>query len=164
MNPRRPMMNRAFPGWAAFMSMALIACAIGLGSMPKAVADDAVVTKTISAPFDKVVAGLTREISAHNLVLVNKIPYQQMVKMVGVNASPMMGFEIFHPRYGKVLYEKDPSALMDAPLRILAREEGGKVTLTYRKPSAVFASYSGLSDMSKQLDQAFADIVAKAGK
>lgn len=135
-----------------------------LTAVNAATAAEDVVQKTVNGPFDKVVTNLKREITGHQLVVVKEVPYQQMVKMVGVNAEPMMGFEIFHPRYGKVLYEKDVSAFMDAPLRILVRSSSDKVVLEYRKPSAVFAPYSGLGDLGKELDQVFASIVEGVAK
>lgn len=125
---------------------------------PAAAAED-VVEKTVSAPFDQVVTNLKRQITAHQLVIVKEVPYQQMVKMVGVNAEPMMGFEIFHPRYGKALYEKDVSAFKEVPLRILVRASGDGAVLEYRKPSAVFAPYPALSGLGKELDGVFQGIV-----
>jgi len=129
-----------------------------------AAASEDVVQTTVNGPFDRVVTNLKREITGHKLVIVKEVPYQQMVKMVGVNAEPMMGFEIFHPRYGKVLYETDVSAFMEAPLRILVRSSSDDVVLEYRKPSAVFASFSGLDDLGKELDEVFADIVGRVGQ
>ncbi len=135
-----------------------------LASVNSAAAAEDVVAKTVNGPFDSVVTNLKREITRYKLVIVKEVPFQQMVKMVGVNAEPMMGFEIFHPRYGKVLYEKDVSAFKDVPLRILVRSSSDKVVLEYRKPSAIFAPYSGLGDLGKELDQVFADIVERVGK
>ena len=127
----------------------------------KALAAEDVVTKTVAAPFDKVVTNLKRQVTRHKLVIVKEVPFQKMLGMVGVKAGKMLGFEIFHPRYGKVLYENDPAAFKDAPLRILVREAGGKVNLEYRKPSVVFAPYPGLSKLGKELDEVFADIVTR---
>ena len=143
-----------------------IALAIGvqLAAVNAASAAGDVVQTTVNGPFDKVVTNLKREITGHQLVVVKEVPYQQMVKMVGVNAEPMMGFEVFHPRYGKVVYEKDVSAFMDAPLRIFVRSSSDKVVLEYRKPSAIFAPYSGLGDLGRELDQVFASIVAGVAK
>ncbi|MCH7795642.1 MAG: DUF302 domain-containing protein [Proteobacteria bacterium] len=104
---------------------------------------------------------LKRQITRHKLVIVKEVPFQKMLGMVGVKAEKMLGFEIFHPRYGKVIYENDPAAFKDAPLRILVREVGGKVKLEYRKPSVVFAPYPGLSKLGKELDEVFADIVTR---
>lgn len=145
------------------MALALVIGA-QLTAVNAAAAAEDVVQKTVNGPFDKVVANLKRGITAHKLVVVKEVPYQQMIKMVGVNAEPMMGFEIFHPRYGKVLYETDVAAFKDVPLRIVVRATGDEVVLEYRKPSAVFAPYSGLEGLGKELDQVFADIVERAAQ
>lgn len=145
---------------------AALALVIGtqLAAANFAVAAEDVIQKTVDGPFDKVVTNLKREITAHQLVIVKEVPYQQMLGMVGVNAEPMMGFEIFHPRYGKVLYQADVTAFKDAPLRILVMAASDKVTLEYRKPSVVFAPYSGLGDLGNELDQVFADIVERVAQ
>lgn len=135
-----------------------------LAAANSAIAGGDIVEKSVNGPFDTVVANLKREITSQKLVIVKEVPFQQMVKMVGVNAEPMMGFEIFHPRYGKVLYEKDVSAFKEAPLRILVRSSSDKVVLEYRKPSVVFAPYSGLGGLGKELDRVFANIVERVAK
>jgi uncharacterized protein (DUF302 family) len=135
-----------------------------LGTLHHASAAEDIVTQTVEAPFDKVVTNLKRQITGHKLVIVKEVPFQQMLAMVGVKTEPMMGFEIFHPRYGKVIYENDPAAFKDAPLRILVIASGDRVSLEYRKPSVVFDSYSGLSDLGTELDTVFADIVAGVAK
>jgi uncharacterized protein (DUF302 family) len=138
----------------------------GLTSVPvrDAAAQNDVVTKSLSAPFDKVATKLKRQIAAHKLVIVKEVPYQQMVAMVGLKTGAARGFEIFHPRYGKVIFQKDPNAMIDVPLRIVLRKEGGKVLLQYRKPSATFAPYSSLSGLGKELDTVFASIVNRVAK
>lgn len=146
--------------------MAITLLSAGLTSVPvrDAAAQNVVVTKSINAPFDKVVTKLKRQIAAHKLVIVKVVPYQKMVAMVGLKAEAAKGFEIFHPRYGKVIFKKDANAMIEVPLRIVLRKEGGKVLLQYRKPSSTFAPYSKLSGLGKELDKIFADIVARVAK
>ena len=143
---------------------ALVIPSLVITAARDAAAESGVVTKNIRAPFDKVATKLKRQITAHKLVIVKEVPYQQMVAMVGLKTSATRGFEIFHPRYGKVLFQKDTDALIDVPLRIVLREEGGKVILRYRKPSSTFAPYPRLSGLGKELDKIFADIVARVAK
>lgn len=126
-------------------------------------ANDVVVQK-VSAPFGKVVTKLKREIAGHKLVIVKLVPYQKMIAMVGVKTEPMMGFEIFHPRYGKQIYQNDVTATKEAPLRMVVRVSGNGVIIEYRKPSVIFAEYKGLSKMSAELDILLADIVARVAK
>ncbi len=150
---------------AAGLAFVLLTAAsmIGVWSAPAAAGEE-VVTQSMAGPFDKVVTALRKQIARHKLVVVQEVPYQKMLGMVGTKSEPMMGFEVFHPRYGKVLYETDVTAFKEAPLRIVVRATGNDVTVEYRKPSAVFAPYRGLGNLGKELDAAFADIVKQVSK
>ncbi len=123
-----------------------------------------IVTQSAKGSFENTVTKLKKAITANKLVIVKEVPFTQMLGMVGVKAEKMSGFEIFHPRYGKVLYANDKNAFLEAPLRILLRDKGGEVAIRYRKPSVVFAGYSGLSDLGSQLDKVFAKIVGSVAK
>lgn len=147
-----------------FLAIALVSIGLAFVAAGEAAAQEGVVTKSVKAPFAKVVTRLKKAIASRKLVIVKQVPFQKMVAMVGVKTGKTMGFEIFHPRYGKVIFAKDTNALIDVPLRIVVRESGGKVILRYRKPSATFAPYSSLSGLGKDLDRVFADIVDRVTK
>jgi uncharacterized protein (DUF302 family) len=144
-----------------YFAMALVSASLAFVAAGDAAAGQDVVTKSVKAPFGKVVTKLKKAIASRKLVIVKQIPFQKMVAMVGVKTSKTLGFEVFHPRYGKTIIAKDLNALIDVPLRLVLRQEGSKVILQYRKPSAVFAPYSGLSGLGKQLDSVFADIAKR---
>lgn len=146
------------------VSLAMLVAGLVLLPVERVLAAEDTVTQTVSGPFDKVVTNLKRAITGKKLVIVKEVPFQQMLAMVGLKTEKIKSFEIFHPRYGKVLYQTNPAAMKEAPLRIVVREVGNDVMLEYRKPSAIFASYSGLDDLSNELDQLFADIVAQVAK
>jgi len=146
------------------LSLAMLVAGLVLLPAERVLAAKDTVTQTVSGPFDKVVTNLKRAITGKKLVIVKEVPFQQMLAMVGLKTEKMKSFEIFHPRYGKTLYQINPAAMKEAPLRIVVREAGSDVMLEYRKPSSVFASYSGLEDLSSELDQVFADIVAQVAK
>ena len=146
------------------VSLVMLVAGLILLPVERGLAAEDTVTQTVSGPFNKVVTNLKRAITGKKLVIVKVVPFQKMLAMVGLKIEKMKSFEIFHPRYGKVLYQANPAAMKEAPLRIVVREAGSNVTLEYRKPSAVFASYSGLDDLSNELDQVFADIVAQVAK
>ncbi len=93
------------------------------------------------------------------MVIVKEVPYTKMIAMVGVKAEKTVGLEIFHPRYGKVIYSNDKNAMLEAPMRILVRDEGGKVSIKYYQPSTVLAGYNGLSKLGAELDAVFDKIV-----
>ncbi len=147
-----------------FLAIALVYMGLTFVGAGEAAAQEGVVTKSVKAPFGTVVTILKRAIASRKLVIVKQVPFQKMVAMVGVKTGRTIGFEIFHPRYGKVIFAKDTNALIEVPLRIVVRESGGKVILRYRKPSATFAPYSGLSGLGKELDKVFADIVDRVVK
>jgi len=121
-----------------------------------------VVTQMSKASFENTVTALKKSITANKLVIVKLVPFTQMLSMVGVKSEKSVGLEIFHPRFGKVIYNNDKNAMLEAPLRILVRDEGGEVLIRYRKPSATFAGYSGLADLGAELDAVFEKIVASA--
>ncbi len=143
---------------------ALAVLMIAMASVGANAASDGIVTKSAKGSFENTVTKLKKAITANKLVIVKEVPFTKMLGMVGVKAEKIKGFEIFHPRYGKVLYANDKTAFLEAPLRILVRDKGGKVMIRYRKPSVVFAGYSGLSDLGSQLDKVFAKIVGSVAK
>ena len=159
-------MNSCFPSkaLAAGLVNVLAAAALSPSTHPALAAADNMVTATAKGSFENTVTKLKKAITASKLVIVKMVPYSKMIGMVGVKAEKTVGLEIFHPRYGKVLYETNKDAMIEAPLRILVRDQGGTVMIRYRKPSAVFASYSGLSGLGQELDTIFDKIVTSVAE
>jgi len=147
-----------------FLPIMMLAWGTSLGVASNARAAEDVVKVTVAGKFDKVVTQLKREITGQKLVIIKEIPFQKMLRMVGLKTEKMVGFEIFHPRFGKIIYETDPSAFKDVPLRIVVKAVDNKVSLEYRKPSVVFAPYPGLAKLGQQLDGVFAAIAASLAK
>ena len=143
---------------------ALAVLAMVLVSGMATAAGDGVITQTATGSYEQVVTGLKKAITANTLVIVKEVPFTQMLAMVGVKVEKIKSFEIFHPRFGKVIHANDKNALLEVPLRILVREKGGKTIIQYRKPSAAFAGYSGLSGLGGDLDKVFANIVGSVAK
>ncbi len=144
--------------------VALAVLAMVLFSGMANAAGNGVITQTATGSFEATVTGLKKAITANKLVIIKEIPFTKMLGMVGVKAEKIKSFEIFHPRFGKVIHANDKNALLEAPLRILVREKGGKTIVQYRKPSAAFAGYSGLSGLGGDLDKVFAKIVGSVAK
>jgi len=129
---------------------------IGLNQVQAA---PAVVVKESSRNFDQTVLKLKQGISQNMLVMLKDFNHQTMLKMVGVHADKSMVLEVFHPRYGKVIYANDKSAFIVPPLRIMVQEDDGKVMVYYQKASVLLAPYKGVSDLGKDLDAMLANIV-----
>ena len=119
-----------------------------------------IITRTAEGSFEKTLTKLKKAITASKMVIVKEVPYTKMIAMVGVKAEKTVGLEIFHPRYGKVIYSNDKNAMLEAPMRILVRDEGGKVSIKYYQPSTVLAGYNGLSKLGAELDAVFDKIVS----
>ena len=120
------------------------------------------VKQTSQSGFDQTVQHLKRAVASNGLMVITTQDQQMMLQMVGVHAQNAVGFERFHPRFGKVIYANDPTAYLAVPLRILVQKHGSKVEVIYRKPSVGLEGYSGLSDLGQQLDGVFARIEKEA--
>ena len=144
---------------AAMLVASLLA--LGMNSSVWAAAPG-VVEKTSANDFDQTVQKLKTAISANKLVLLKDFNHQMMVKMVGVNADNSMSFEVFHPRYGKVLNEKNRAAFMIAPVRIMVQQDGDDVVVLYQEASVLLEPYGGFDDLGKELDTLIANIVDSA--
>ena len=118
-----------------------------------------IVANESSRNFDQTVLKLKQGISQNMLVMLKDFNHQTMLKMVGVHADKSMVLEVFHPRYGKVIYANDKSAFIVPPLRIMVQEDDGKVMIYYQKASVLLAPYKGLDDLGKDLDAMLANIV-----
>lgn len=130
----------------------------------QALAAPGVVEVTSANDFEQTVQKLKGAISANKLAMLKDFNHQMMVKMVGVHADKSMSFEVFHPRYGKVINAKDRAAFMVAPIRILVQQDGDKVIVRYQQASVLLAPYSGLGDLGTELDTLFASVVDAATK
>ena len=150
--------------FAGAFAVVLVVVALAAPNRLALAASDNMVTTTAKGTFENTVTKLKKAITASKLVVVKEVPYSKMIAMVGVKAEKTVGLEIFHPRFGKVIYETNKDAMIEAPLRILVRDQGGEVMIRYRKPSAVFASYSGLSGLGQELDTVFDKIVTSVAK
>lgn len=112
--------------------------------------------------FAESLSRVKRAIEQQELMILFTPDHQEMLKMVGLQVSPMTTIEFFHPRYGKTIVQNDMAAAIEIPLRIIvAQKEDGSVMVTYRKPSSIFEKYKGLTELGKELD-AVCDKIAKA--
>ena len=147
-----------------FSMLLLGATFLAFGGAGQALAVSGVLEKNSANDFEQTVQKLKQNVTANKLVLLKEFNHQMMVKMVGVHADKSMVFEIFHPRYGKVINAKDRSAFMVAPLRILVQQDGSKVIVRYQQASVLFKPYKGLGDLGKELDTVLGRIVDAATK
>ncbi len=118
-----------------------------------------IVEKVANHPFAAVDAKLQAAIKGAKLVIVGEPNYQMMQRMVGRERKPAKAYFVFRPDLGTPIFDNDPTAAMEVPLKILLMERGdGKTVIRYKKPSSVLADYKGLESLGKQLDDLLAQL------
>lgn len=145
----------------ALASLTLLA--IALAGTAYAASPSGLVEVTSHNGFGPTVGNLEQAVSQNGLVVLKKFNQQQMLAMVGMHVQNEMAFEIFHPKYGKTIYDNNPVGFLAVPLRILVVQSSSGVKLYYQKPSTVLAPF-GLSALGNQLDPVFHTIVEAAAK
>jgi len=115
-----------------------------------------VITKSIY-DFSDTVELLKASIEAQNLMVINEVDPQKMLRLVGVKTAGMRQIFFFHPRYMKRIFETNKQASIEPPLKIVVMEmPNGKVMVRYIKPSYKFDPYNGLNDLATELDELMA--------
>jgi len=122
-------------------------------------------TGTVSAyGFDDTVELLKGAIEAHNLMVIQEIDAQRMLRMVNVQTGGMKQILFFHPRYMKQIREINAAGTLEPPLKIAVMERpDGKVMVRYIKPSYLFGRYDGLGKIGNELEQLVETIVESVG-
>ena len=77
---------------------------------------------------------------------------------------------LYHPRFAVPMLEASIAAGIEAPIRVYITENAdGTATLSYKKPSTVFAPYmdeggSKLKNLAAELDKLFSSLAKQAAK
>ncbi len=116
--------------------------------------------------YKDLVARLDEAVKANKMGLVTRASATLGAKAKLNKVIPgNMVVGVFRPDFAVRMLEASVPAGIEAPLRFYITENAdGTATLTYRKPSAVFAPYAvpALDEMAKELDAIFAKIAADA--
>jgi uncharacterized protein (DUF302 family) len=105
---------------------------------------------------------LKEAIKANKMGLVAQACASCANKARGVTIPGNAVVMVYRPDFAARMLEASVAAGIEAPLRFYLTENAdGTATLTYRKPSAVFAPYKNakLDEMSKELDEIWEKIV-----
>ncbi|MBI5096996.1 MAG: DUF302 domain-containing protein [Nitrospirae bacterium] len=125
------------------------------------------VERISNVDFKTTVSRLDQAIRANHLMVVGQFNHQNMLTMMNMKIKGSQTFEVFHPQYGKMLFEADPAAGIVIPPRLYVFErEDGKTIVVYYRPSAAFAPFKNrrLDDLGRTLDNLLESIVVKATK
>lgn len=115
--------------------------------------------------FDALMERLERAIADNGMGLVAQASASRGAASRGVKIPGNAVVMVFRNDYAVRMLAASVPAGIEAPLRIYVTENpDGKASLTYRKPSAVFAPYGNaqLDALSKELDPIFEKIVRDA--
>lgn len=157
----------AVPAFAVAMaasSPALAAAQYTPGQMPQMPLPEGRVMLPSKYDFNQTVSRLKQAIGEQNLMVVFEADHQAMLSMVGVQTKGMLTLEFFHPRYGKVIFERNRAAGIEVPLRLVVMEGDMGTMVSYDKPSSIFGKYKGLEDLGRELDGAVEKIVSAVAK
>lgn len=97
-------------------------------------------------------------------MVVAKIDHKNMLSMVGVDIGGATTIEFGKPDMGKMLLPMMPGAGLEMPGKIYVFESGGKVIVSYIKPSVGFGAYGDpkLAEMGTMMDRMFDEITTAA--
>ncbi|MFQ5514060.1 MAG: DUF302 domain-containing protein [Myxococcota bacterium] len=144
------------------MVAAILVLTVGLGGSP-ALAQPRSAEQVVSKyDYKTTMRRLARAIGQNEMVSLIISSPKGALKRIGVEIPGNNVLGVFAPRFAKRLLEAEPAAGIEAPLRVYVREaKDGKVTVSYFKPTAIFAPYKNeeLDRMAHELDEILARIV-----
>ena len=113
-----------------------------------------IIEKQSTLPFRAAIAKVQHAIKAARFIIVGEPNYQLMQRMVGRERAGAKGFFLYRPDLGIPVFDNDPKAAMEIPLKIVIWEGAdGKGVIRYKQPSSVLADYKSLAGLGSELDQ-----------
>ena len=112
-----------------------------------------IVEKQSALPYRRVIANIERAIKGARFIIVGEPNYQLMQRMVGRERKGAKAFFLYRPDLGIPIFDHDPRAAMEIPLKIVIWEgTDGKGIIRYKKPSSLFGNFKELHNLGKELD------------
>lgn len=113
--------------------------------------------------FDGALEVVRAVLAERDLWIIHEIDPQMLLARGGYQIECTRQILFFHPRYMARLLEADPSALLDAPLKIVVLESAGAVTLRWLLPETLFEKYENeqLTQLGRELVAVYAAIAAE---
>ena len=118
--------------------------------------------------YDQLVERLNQAVKANKMGVVSRASATLGAKKVlDKTIAGNMVVGVYHPRYAVRMLEASVPAGIEAPIRFYITENtDGTASLSYKKPSFVFAPYEdggeALETLAVELDEVFAAIAAAA--
>ena len=121
-------------------------------------------------PYAALVQRLDAAVKAENMGLVTSASASEGAKGAGITIPGNRVVGVFRNDFARRMLSASISAGIEAPIRFYVTENpGGTATLSYKKPSFVFAPYfdeggEALKTLADELDKIFARIAEAATK
>lgn len=158
------------PGFRRIIASLGLAAALAASAPPASAADGApplpgTITIRAGYSFDALLGRLEKAIADRKMGLVAQASASRGAASRGIKIPGNAVLMVFRNDYAVRMLKASVAAGIEAPLRIYVTENpDGSASVTYRKPSAVFAPYGSraLDEVAKELDVVFQDIVRGA--
>ena len=117
--------------------------------------------------YANLIERLGAAVKANKMGLVTRASATLGAKALGKTIPGNMVIGVYHPRFALRMLEASIAAGIEAPIRFYITENADRTaTLSYKKPTAVFAPYADggekLTAMARELDTIFAKIAKQA--
>ncbi len=117
--------------------------------------------------YKALVARLDAAVKANKMGLVSRASATLGARSLGKTIPGNMVVGVYRPDFAVRMLAASVPAGIEAPIRFYITENGdGTATLSYKKPSAIFAPYTdggaGLRELAAELDVLFAKIAREA--
>ena len=119
-------------------------------------------------PYDALLEATRDAITAEGLFVVTQAGPTEAAARRGIEIPGNRVIGAFNNDYAVRVLRLSTPAMIEAPIRFYVTETpGGTATLSYKRPSTVFAPYfdeagPGLAQIAAELDATFAEIAARA--
>lgn len=110
--------------------------------------------------FDDTVSMLKGAMESENLMVIQEIDPQKMLRMVGVKTQGIKQVFFFHPRFMKRLRDANMHAIIEPPLKVAVMETPKGTVVKYIKPSYLLGRYAGVEAIGSELDAVVAKVVS----
>ena len=121
---------------------------------------DFLVTARSAQDFDATLTTIKQAIESENLMVIQEINPQQMLRLVGMRVGGMRQIHFFHPRFMKAIIETNRNGGIEPPLKILVMERpDGAVLVRYHDPVHQYAPYEGLEEIATEMRGIFERVV-----
>ena len=123
-----------------------------------------------SKSFDELVDATRKAVKANGMIVVTQAGPTKAAAKRGITIPGNRVIGVFNNDFAVKVLATSTAAMIEAPIRLYVTEnKDATATLSYKKPSSVFAPYmeeggAALSELAKELNDVFASIAGEATK